>query len=465
MFRVSALGGEPSFLGCCEGSLVGKSDTVLLLRQPQVGDSTATIAWMSISDGLTHDSVLVPHRDGALDAEPFPDGRYFVLERKAVGSSRVVVYSRRGVAVDSLNLDEPLFFADVSPGGAMLAVVSPYPRSADCVILGYPVDSRGHISPKPDTVIRQISMNGGGSTSSTGAIVYGAGPTDYSVWSLSRENATSVRFHQRKLAGATANTAGTLSPSGDRVLLWRDVLVGDRRLTQLSVMPFDSGPEVRLGQARDYVDKDWSGDGQSILVGMHQGDSIVVSRLDANSDRSTHLATYPSSAYRFLETLPQGGYVLIVSARDFRTVGASGLKDTTYQLPSDAGTIFSVDPSPDGKAMVEVGWNRSSDSILVNRISLTDGSVVRLAALVGEDATPPRWLADGSLAISILETSRTLAWYRVPSTGGPAVRLGAAPRFPATYRFSQDGRHVLMIAEDQRSDIYLMRNFGDAFKQ
>ncbi len=171
------------------------------------------------------------------------------------------------------------------------------------------------------------------------------------------------------------------------------------------------------------------------------------------------------TGYGFVETLPGGGYLLTASGRQFRPVGASGLKDTTYQLPPEAGVILSVDPSPDGRAFVEVGWDRNGDSLVANRVSLVDGSVQRLAAFAGEDMLPPRWLADGNLILAVLETSRTLTWYRIPATGGSAVRLGSPPRFPAQYRISQDGRRVLMILQDQKSDIYLIRNFSEAFKR
>jgi len=465
VFRLSALGGEPLFLGCCEGNMVGRTDTLMVLREAHVGDSVAWVRWMTVADGVVHDSIPVSQLSGGLDVGSFPDGRHLVVERKPASGSLVVVLDRKGNPIDSIALPRPQQFAEVSPDGGTLTVFSPDERTNDMDVLGYRVDRRGHIEAHPDTILRQFNINGG-SMSASGLMVYGAGPTDYSVWALSRDNPGAMRFRQRRLAAGTANMVGTLSPAGDRVLLWREVLVGNRLLTQLSTMPFDSGPETLLGSPRDFIDKDWTQDGRSIQVGMRQGlDSVAVLELDASSDRVRRLATYPRTGYRFAETLPGGGYVLIVSRRKFRPVGASGIKDTTYQLPIEAGFIISLDPSPDGRAFVEVGWNQSGDTLLANRVSLVDGSVERLAAFVGEDMLPPRWLADGSLIIAVLETSRTLAWYRIPAGGGSPVRLGSPPRFPAEYRVSQDGRRVLMILRDQKSDIYLMRNFGAAFQR
>jgi hypothetical protein len=87
-----------------------------------------------------------------------------------------------------------------------------------------------------------------------------------------------------------------------------------------------------------------------------------------------------------------------------------------------------------------------------------------LASFGAEGSQPPRWLSDGSLIVPILETSWTLAWYRIPATGGKPVRLGSPPRFPANYRLSEDGRRVMARPEDRRTDIYLVPNFGEVLK-
>jgi hypothetical protein len=94
-----------------------------------------------------------------------------------------------------------------------------------------------------------------------------------------------------------------------------------------------------------------------------------------------------------------------------------------------------------------------------------DGSVAQLARLGAEGLQPPRWLDDGTLIVPILETEWTLAWYRIPATGGAPVRLGSPPRYPAAYRLSDDGLRVLARPQDRRTDIYLIPNFGEALKQ
>ncbi|MEO8201975.1 MAG: protein kinase [Gemmatimonadota bacterium] len=466
VFSLSALGGEPRYLGCCGGNMVNASDTALLMGFVPGTDSLVRLRWVTISDGIARDSISIPaDKEGAVSARQLPDGRHILLEYAGRGESQLVRTDRQGTRLDSMPLSQYQSLLQVAPDGKSLLIQAGHARAFEADIIRFPIDRNGRIESRPDTVVRQWSANAGVDASSGGMMVYGYGPIEYSVSALSRESATSLRFRERRLAGGTATTIGTLSSAGDRALLWRNVRVGDRLLVQLSVIPFDSGPEISLGPPRDIYDKDWAQDGRSILIGVRQGDSIAMMEQDAASDRSRLLATYPRTDYVAVETIPGGGYVLITSLRSFRRVGAPGLADSTWEMPFEAGTLSSIDPSPDGRAFVSIGWDPSFDSILVHRVSLVDGTVRRLGTFYGENAEQVRWLSDGSILVAIGETTWNLVWYRIPAGGGPAVRVGAPPRYPADYRFSTDGRRVLMLSNEKHSDIYLARNFGEVFKR
>ncbi|MEO8636584.1 MAG: protein kinase [Gemmatimonadales bacterium] len=466
VFSLPALGGDPRYLGCCQAAVVGVSDTALLVGFVPGTDSLARLRWVTISDGVARDSSTIPSDpDGALSALQLPDGRHLLLEYGSEGRAHLVRTDQQGTRLDSMPLSQYQHLLQVAADGRSLLIQAGRSRTTEADIIRFPIDRDGRILNQPDTVVRQWSANAGADASTAGMMVYGYGPVEYSVSALSRESATSMRFRERRLAGGTTTTVGTLSSAGDRALLWRNVLVGDRLLVQLSVMPFDSGPEVSLGPPRDVYDKDWAQDGRTILIGVRQGDSIAVLEQDAASDRTRALATYPRSEYAGAETLPGGGYVLTTSPRRFRRVGAPGLPDTTWELPFEVGTISSLDPSPDGQAFVTIGWDPTLDSILVHRVSLVDGSAVRIGTFAGETGAMVRWFSDGSILVSIAETAWNLVWYRIPAGGGPAVRLGSPPRYPADYRFSTDGRRVLMLSNEKHSDIYLARNFGGVFKR
>jgi tRNA A-37 threonylcarbamoyl transferase component Bud32 len=466
VFSLAALGGEPRYLGCCAGNMVNASDTVLLMGFMPGTDSLVRLRWVTIIDGIARDSISIPaDNEGAIVARQLPDGRHLLLEYPGRGGTRLVRTDRKGTRLDSMALSPFQSLLQVAADGRSVLIKAGRARTFEADLIRLPIDRNGRIESQPDTVVRQWSANAGADVSSGGVMAYGYGPIEYSVSALSRESATSMRFRERRLAGGTATTIGTLSAAGDRALLWRNVRVGDRLLVQLSVMPFDSGPEISLGPPRDVYDKDWAQDGRTILIGVRQGDSIAMIEQDAASDRSRVLATYPRSEYIGAETLPGGGYVLVTSLRSVRRVGAPGLPDRTFELPFEAGTLSSIDPSPDGRAFVSIGWNPSYDTILVHRVSLADGSVLRLGTFAGENGEQARWLSDGSILVAVGETSWNEVWYRIPVGGGPAVRLGSPPRYPADYRFSTDGRKVLMLSKEWHSDIYLARNFGEVYRR
>ena len=75
-------------------------------------------------------------------------------------------------------------------------------------------------------------------------------------------------------------------------------------------------------------------------------------------------------------------------------------------------------------------------------------------------AKAPVWLADGTLLVPVEETAAALAWYRIPLDGGPPLRLGSPPRYPAEYDMSRDGRRIIATTWEDSPDIYLIRNFS-----
>jgi hypothetical protein len=123
-----------------------------------------------------------------------------------------------------------------------------------------------------------------------------------------------------------------------------------------------------------------------------------------------------------------------------------------------------VEPSPDGSAVATAGFDRMADSLLIHRVSLVDGSYIRLAAFFAEFLQAPRWLEDGTLILPIEETAWTLALYSLPARGGPMVRHGLLPHFSGSYRFSLDGRRGIVRSQDRNMDVVVVRNFGELTK-
>jgi len=464
VFSVPSLGGEPRFLGCCSATLT-QGDTVLITQPARLGDSVAWLRWVSPASGVVYDSLRITRdaRDVTLTV-PLYGGRLLAMFLVQQQSSTMYVGPRDGRVTDSVIFVAPATppYAQSTPDGRSVRVLLPRRGTTqEYDLVRYGVSSSGRIAVTPDTVARQLNMTLGGDVHD-GAMVFDYGPTEFSFWALRRDTPGSMQFTQRRLALATAMMYASLTRDGSKVLLVRGSPAGDSRL-QLSIMPFDSGPEVALGQPLDLVDWDWSQDGRSVVVGTRRGpDTIAVSRLDVASGRLTPITQVPSRDYLSFETVSGGGLLLLPTRATFRRIGVPGLPDSTFPLPP--GVARRVDPSPDGRAFVEVGWDANYDSILVHRVSLVDGSATRLAAFGGEGISQPAWLDDGTIIVPINETAWTQAWYRIPAGGGPAVRLGSPPRVPGEYRISADGRRAVARSEERHTDIYMIRNYGELLK-
>jgi hypothetical protein len=205
----------------------------------------------------------------------------------------------------------------------------------------------------------------------------------------------------------------------------------------------------------------WTKDGRAIVIAVKQGDTIALSEQDLETGRLRPLTTLPQRDFWGFTTLPGGG-VMIGSpiAPTISLRGIPGRADTVFALPDTGGSINNFAPSPDGKAMVIVGWDRNFDSIMVRRVDLTTMKMTRLWSVYADGSQAPSWLRDGSIILQIKENASTLIWYRIPAAGGPPVRLGTPPRAAdASFIISMDGRRVIARVNTQNRDIHLIRNF------
>ena len=472
-FSVPSLGGEPLSLGCCFAALAGAGDTALVAAAPSPGDSVNWVRWVTITDGVVRDSLLVPRTGpGNLNVEAFPESRRLMVVQLRWGSATMYVVDRSRRRLDSLRIETRSSgqgpSATLSPdGGAILIWVPREWTLGAADLLRFRVGGDGRIARAPDTLVRQVQITAGASFARSGMLVYGAGPVEFSLWALRRDSPGTMRFTQRRLASATRRLGGLVSPAGDRVLVARGIVTGGRALGQLSVMPFDSGPEILLGPPQDVVDLDWARDGASVLVAVRRGaDSVSVLRFELASGRSQGVATFAAEDFGDLTPMPAGGFLLMSrSERELRRIRVPGLADTTFHPPTGMTHFMHLSPSPDGREAVLAAWTDGWDSVLVHRMSLTDGRATLLGAFVPEGVSGIRWLTDGSINVQILETSWNLAWYRIPAPGARPVRLGAVPRYPAGYHLSADGRRAVALVEDARTDVWLIRDLGEVLKR
>jgi hypothetical protein len=463
---VSTLGGRPRFLSRGDGALLGSSDTAVVAYQV-AGDSVAWVRMITLSDGVVRDSLAAPAAGYTMRAVPSPDGRWvLVLQNDRQGWTALIV-DRAGRPLDSLRFTDPGLlprFITLTRDGRALLVPQGLPfrtGQGPFDLIAYRVSRGGRIAPRPDTILR--GLEGHPTLSPDGALLLTEGPVRFQVWALERPSAVAMEFTQRQLAAATSELRGEVSPAGDQVLLQRTAMVDGAPRSRFSVLPFEGGPEAPLDAPPDLLGANWNWSGDRVrLFHFSHPDSVAIRELDPATGR---LRPAEAVFWRLVAAPPvqrPGGGLLVPQNGPamLRRVGVPGRPDTAFTLPAEYGSIMGIAPSPDGRAAAVIGWDRQGDSLLVARLSLVDGSVTRLASFYPEGTGQPAWLADGTLIIPIVETEATLAWYRIPAGGGPVVRLGSPPRYPADYSLSSDGRRVVANTSEDSPDIYLIRNFA-----
>jgi len=462
-FSVPSLGGgTPRFLGCCNAHM-GIGDTALVSRW-YGGDSLEWILKVSMTDGIARDSFASRHQEGAPAlAWPVGSDGQVLLVRSSGGVGRYTTVEPDGRVIDSLTLTLDRFnwgSSETVRGGRDIVLARPRDGGlGDYDLVRFRIGTDGKIGERPDTIL--AGLRGWFSTEPNGMLATATGTSSYEVWSMTRGGPATMRFTQRRLAAATAPVGGGLDPTGERVALWRRVVVGGKALTQLSIIPVDSGPETLLGPPREIADYTWTTDGRSLVVALVDRDTVRVVEQEVEGGRSRPVTTIPTKEFEQVTALVGGGVAISTPVRTILHLrGIPGRADTTFVLPDSEGTMNNFDPSPDGKSLVSNGWDRSYDSVVVRRIDLATLQSTKLWAIYADGSQRPTWFTDGTIQIQVQENASTLVWYRIPAAGGRAVRLGTPPRaVDATFRVSADGRRVIARVNANSWDIYLIRNF------
>src|SRR6185295_9450109 len=97
-------------------------------------------------------------------------------------------------------------------------------------------------------------------------------------------------------------------------------------------------------------------------------------------------------------------------------------------------------------------------------LDIDTGRFTRLGILAGGDAQQIEWIQDGSMMFVFREPQGAFALYRI-APGRPARRVGVLPYTDADFSVSSDGKHVAAFGYSDRSDVYMIRNFGKMLRQ
>jgi serine/threonine protein kinase len=469
MFAISTLGGTPRFLGCCRGVPLS-GDTVLVFRGLTRGDTLGWVMLASARGGQPRDSILIrqPGLRFNVIGTSYRDRLLVLIRGPTQGPRELRLINYKGDILDRSTAGFDVGNRNISARwmakrGELLVAVQHEPEGGEYDFLRIRANA-SRIQPAVDTVLQRIDIGGEWyEVSPDGArLVYAVGPVETSIWASERAPASSKLLKSRALFTSTTVALARISPVGDRVLIRRQVLIDGRRRFQLFISPFNSWKESQITPPlEDLLTAQWTPDGSRIVYASGFGRRVRVTEIDTAGRHGREIANVDRSMASRLYTLRDGGVALTGSdAGSIALIGRRGHSDVTWRAPRWLGPIEGLSESPDGTSLGILAWDRAVDSAVVAQVNPNTGTFARLAALGAEDLGSPTWLNDGSLLFDIQETRGAQALYTI-RPGGRARRLGALPHAPAHYTLSADGRRLVVTSSSDKTDVYMIRNFGD----
>jgi dipeptidyl aminopeptidase/acylaminoacyl peptidase len=302
--------------------------------------------------------------------------------------------------------------------------------------------------------------------SSTGSsLLFQAGPFEAAV--LAFEATPSGSGKIRQVLSSTTPLGGRISPDGRRIAVIRRVLADGVSRDQIWLMPYVGGELTQLTPALDDInDFEWNPDGRGI---------VYIHRLD-NEMRSVAEVDTTGKVREILkgETGPISGVQVLADNRilitnadgsEFFVMDRTGRTQARWKIPAWAGSFTSSSSSPDGKSIAMIGWDHPFDSILVAKVDVATGRFDKVAAMSGEGFDRIKWTSDNRFLFDIGESSGRQMLYSVTPEGTSKREVGVLPRFRALYTIADDGKHVAGFTENDKSDVYMIRNLADILKR
>jgi hypothetical protein len=275
------------------------------------------------------------------------------------------------------------------------------------------------------------------------------------------------RFAATQALFTTTRLQGLISPDGDRIVVVREIPTPDGSASDFSILPREGGAEsqVVLG-VPNLLHFDWSRDGATILY-LHgiAGNKVRLMESDTTGRRIHEVTRLDRSAAVAFYPLPDGALCIIPQNR--RALSLShrpGKADVTWPAPDWMGEIWSVSLSPDMKSLAVLASGRGAASIVVATVDMENGRFTRVGTVNGVWMGGIRWLADSNITFDVYEKQEVMALYSI-RPGGPARRVGTFPLRDATVSVSKDGSHMVASNFSFKSDVFMIRNFGEILRR
>ena len=469
VFAVSTLGGETRFLGGAVFDLQS-GDTALLFTFALPGADRPWVRRITIHDGQTIDSL--PVRDGSaahiILGLTIPDRLIVVMAQVADQVPELRLTDFRGQIINrvtpSFGSLGRAYRARWMPAWKKLLVASQRELGGtEYDILTMKVTPSA-IGPEIDTLYAGLQLGDGFYDVSRDGerLVHVAGPVETWFSTIHVDRSASPRLAVTHLPSSTTLLRGRISPAGDKILLAREAPRAGAHASQLSLMSRTGGAESQIpGAVENLLDFAWSPDGARIMY-LHAvgGDSIRLIEMDTTGRGTREIARLAQSAATHFYPLPDGAVSIRPgSRRSVSIIRRPGKPDVTWHPPEWLSMIGSMSHSPDAKSLAVAGKNRSGDSVVVATVDIETGRFTRIGMFAGTDPMQVAWLEDGSIMPIFREPTGAWALYRI-APSRPAERLGLLAHTRAEFSVSNDGRHVAVFSYIDKSDVYMIRNFG-----
>ncbi len=448
-YLLSALGGAPRYLTAGVAAFYAGGDS-LLIGSANAQDS---VYWVGVAglDGAVHDSVAV-HGKGQFLAglSAIPGTRWILTLIIQAPHGLWQVVGRDGKVADHV-------VNQCTCGGIGSVDAVWLDRAGDAVgesLVRIAIDpATGHLSSVQDTMVTGIFTNVS-VTADGRKMVMDQGTLDYGVWGEGLpELLKGSLADDRRVAHASSNVVGWISPDGNRILMRRVVpTTGEHTEARFSVRPYDGTSEAPL-QAPGRIESARWVDSTSVAVESTMPDGHVhLSVVDVRTGAERNPLDLPDSTITTAVPVANG-WAWIPITRSGLTIEQSG-KQRTLKFPAWFLNVYMLAADPARGRLFVAGFNASTgDTLGVSALNLADGTFTPWVSGFAEDGTMTV-LNGGDLFLALHRTENAYVLYRARGPG-KMQRLGA-PALPLFFvSVSGDLKRGIAVQRSYNADAWM----------
>jgi len=287
-------------------------------------------------------------------------------------------------------------------------------------------------------------------------MVIDQGSYDHAVFALSLDSVLAGRFpEERRIARASNQVIGVVSPDGARVLARRAVPTARGAVDyQFTVMPYDGGGEKPIGPARSGVRAAWSDSVHVAIASRATTGHLEFIEVDVRTGAERNRRAVPDSGIRDFAALPTG-WAWIPQSSD-RYVVVEGGQRREFPMPAWLSGTAHLVADAARRRLLYTGWSgEGGDSLSLGVLSLDDGTHTAWDTRIG--GTGRIVLVDGHEALFLVSEGRDSWSVHVVDGPGRVRPLGTIPRPVSSLTLSRDRRRVVANVRDYRADAWMSK--------